>query len=74
MKSIDDILVKAKPLCELVKGSWKKILSMGSKESEMELFRTHERTDGTLGEDSFIEKVELILNRKLMPQKTGPKK
>ncbi len=43
-------------------------------ESEIELFRRNERTGRVLGTDSFIEKMELFLDRKLKPQKPGPKK
>jgi len=41
---------------------------------EIELFRKHERTGRSLGVDSFIENMELILERKLKPQKPVPKK
>lgn len=41
---------------------------------EIELLRKHERTGRPLGADSFIEKMELLLDRKLKPQKPGPKK
>jgi len=38
------------------------------------LFRKHERTERPLGVDSFIGTMELLLGRKLKPQKPGPKK
>ena len=41
---------------------------------EIELFRKHERTGRPLGMDSFIEKMERLLGRKLKPEKPGPKK
>jgi putative transposase len=69
----DDILVKAKPLLEIVKSSWKKFLSVDSQESEMALFRKHERTGRPIGDDTFVEKLEQLLDRKLKPQKPGPK-
>jgi len=40
----------------------------------MDLFRKHERTERPLGDDSFIETIELLLHRKLKPQKAGLKK
>jgi len=52
---------------------WKKFLSFDAGELEIELFRKHERTGRPLGEDSFIEKLERLLDRKLEPQKPGPK-
>jgi len=38
------------------------------------LFRKHERTGQPLGVDSFIATMELLLGRKLKPQKPRPKK
>ena len=37
-------------------------------------FRKHERTGRPLGVDFFIGTMELLLGRKLKPQKPGPKK
>ena len=74
MKRKDDILVKTKPLLETVNKTWGKFLAFDVQEFEMELFRKHERTGRPLGEDSFIEKMELFLDRKLKPLKPGPKK
>ncbi|WP_300458547.1 hypothetical protein [Desulfobacula sp.] len=42
--------------------------------SEIEVFRKHERTGRPLGVDSFIDRIELLLDRKLKPEKPGPKK
>ena len=74
MKGKDDILVQAKPLLDIVTKTWKKFLSFDLQDFEMELFRKHERTGRPLGEDSFIEKMEVLLGRQLTPQKPGPKK
>lgn len=73
-KGKDDNLVKTKPLLSIVKKNWKKFLSHDVQEPEMELLRQHERTGRPLGEDSFIEKVECLLDRKLKTQKPGPKR
>ncbi len=70
----DDILVKAKPLVEMVNKSWEDFLSLDAHEQEIALFRKHERTGRPLGSDSFIGRVEHLLCRKLKPQKPGPKK
>jgi len=72
-KRKDDILVKTKPLLEMVKSPWKKFLPVDAQESEMVLFRKHERTGRPMGDDAFIEKLEQLLDRKLKPQKPGPK-
>ncbi len=74
MKGKDDILVKTKPLLEMVNSPWRHFLAFDVHEPEMELFRKHERTGRPLGEDSFIERLELLLDRKLKPQKPGRKK
>jgi len=74
MKGKDDILVQAKPLLDIVTKTWKKFLAFDLQDFEMEMFRKHERTGRPLGEDSFIEKMEVLLDRQLTPQKPGPKK
>lgn len=75
MTGQDDILVDTKPLLEIVNNKpWGKFLSLDAQDPEIELFRRHERTGRPLGEDSFIDKMEFLLDRKLKPQKPGPKK
>jgi len=74
MKGKDDILVKTKPLLKIVKKPWKKFLASDVRKQEIELFRKYERTGRPLGGMDFIEKMELVLARKLKPQKPGPKK
>jgi putative transposase len=74
MKGQDDILVKVKPLLEIVNKPWEEFLASDVKKSQIELFRKHERTGRPLGNDTFVEKMELVLERKLRPQKPGPKK
>jgi len=70
----DDILVRTKPLLKIVKKPWKNFLNFDVSDTKIELLRKHERTGRPLGADSFIEKIELLLDRKLRPQKPGPKK
>ncbi len=74
MTGQDDKLVDTEPLLEIVNKPWGDFLSLDAQESEIELFRRHERTGRPLGKDSFIEKMELLLDRKLKLQKPGPKK
>jgi len=58
----------------MVSGSWKRFLSTDAQEHEMEILKKHERTGRPLGEDEFIEALELLLDRKLKRRKPGPKK
>ena len=69
----DDIPVSTKPLLEIVGKKWRDFLKADAPDSEMKLFGKHERTGRPLGVDSFVEKMERLLNRKLKPQKPGPK-
>lgn len=39
----------------------------------MTLFRKHERAVGPIGDDIFIESLERLLDRTLIPKKTVPK-
>jgi len=70
----DDILVKTDAVSRIFGGSFRKILTMDIDECEMETLRKHERTGWPLGDVNFIEKMEVLLDRKLKPQKSGPKK
>ena len=74
MKGKDDLLVKTKPLLEIVNKSWEDFLSVNVQEQEIALFRKHEQTGRPLGTDSFIGRMEVLLDRRLKPQKPGPKK
>jgi len=74
MKGKDDLLVKTKPLLEIVNKPWEDFLSVDAQELEIALFRKHERTGRPLGTDSFIERMEHLLSRRLKPQKPGSKK
>ena len=74
MNGKDDILVKTKPLLEIVNKPWEMFLVSDTQEQEIALLRKHERTGRPLGGDSFIESLERLLDRDLKPQKPGPKK
>ena len=74
LKGGDDILVKTKPLLEMVSSSWKRFLSDDAKNHEIEILKKHERTGRPLGEDGFVEVLEALLDRKLKCRKPGPKK
>ena len=72
-KRKDDILVRTKPLLAMIKSPWKKFLSADVQESDMALFRKHERTGRPMGDDAFIARLERLLDRKFKPKKPGPK-
>ena len=72
-KRKDDILVRTNPLLAMIKSPWKKFLSVDVQESDMALFRKHERTGQPMGDDAFIERLERLLDPKLKPKKPGPK-
>jgi putative transposase len=72
-KRKDDILVRTKPLLAMIKSPWGKFFSVDVQESDMALFRKHERTGWPIGDDAFIERLERLLDRKLKPKKPGPK-
>ena len=74
MKGKDDLLVKTKPLLEIMSNPWEAFLSVDAQDPEIKLFRKHERTGRPLGTNSFIGTMELLLGRKLKPQKPGPRK
>jgi len=69
----DDQLVKVEPLLELV-GDWEDFLDVASSEEESRTLRKHERTGRPLGTMAFLNRVEHVLDRSLVPGKRGPKK
>ena len=68
----DDQLVKVAPLLEIV-GDWRLFLSYDSEEEKVAEVRKHERTGRPLGSESFVAKLELVIERTLRRQKPGPK-
>jgi putative transposase len=72
LNGADDELVKVKPLLELT-GDWKLFLAGKTTEEELNEIRKHERTGRPLGTESFVERLELTLERVLKPAKPGPK-
>ncbi len=69
----DDILVKTEPLLTMIQKSWESYLNDDVMGDEIELFRKHERTGRPIGSSSFVDTLEQLLDRKLRPQKPGPK-
>jgi putative transposase len=74
LKGRDDVLVRVKPLLEMVSTSWKQFLSTDARDREIDILKKHERTGRPLGEDGFVETLETLLNRKLKRRKPGPRK
>lgn len=68
----DDSLVRVKPLLDLV-GNWKQFLGDHNGSIGWEEIRRHELSGRPLGEDSFVERLEQELGRRLHRQKPGPK-
>ena len=54
-----DILVKNRPLLDLFP-DWEKLLCQGLSEEEKETIKKHEKTGRPLGNEKFIERVELL--------------
>jgi hypothetical protein len=52
---------------------WKSYLNEGTKQSNDELLRYHQRTGRPLGSPSFIEKLETLCGRTLWPLEFGSK-
>lgn len=71
LQAQDDKLVKVEPLLSIV-GNWGNFLRLSSEE-EMTTFRKHERSGRPLGEEVFVDHIEVLLARTLRPQKPGPK-
>jgi putative transposase len=68
----DDKLVKVWPLLQIVH-SWKEFVEMPALEVEAESIRMHERTGRPLGNDLFIDRLELEIGKSLRKKKTGHK-
>jgi len=67
----DDKLVRVEPLLSMV-GDWSDFLMLPP-EDDMTTFRKHERSGRPLGQEAFIDHIEVLLERTLRPQKPGPK-
>ena len=71
---LDDKLVKAKPLLDLV-DNWQTLLDSAMSDKEIKALRMHERTGRPLGDETFVKRLERKLGKILVPQKAGrPKK
>lgn len=64
-------IVNAQKLIDLC-GDWKEYLQQAVADTEVD-FKKHSSTGRPLGDDSFIERAEKLLNRDLRKKKPGPK-
>jgi putative transposase len=73
----DDVLVKVRPMCGRVLEHWRDWESylLGSSAEELpSRMHLHETTGRPLGSRAFVEKLQALLGRSLLPQKRGPKR
>ncbi len=68
LKGCDNELVAVLPLLEMV-GNWKAFLSKEVSDQKVKEIRCHELTGRPLGSESFLNKLEALLNRTLRHQK-----
>ncbi len=73
MAGKDDNLVKVRPLLDRI-ACWSAFLDEASDDAAIVLLKKCERTGRPLGSQEFIEKLEKISYRKLLPGKPGPKR
>jgi len=66
----DDVLLSTTPLLAEVR-DWNEFLSATPEENLAKTMRMHERTGRPLGDDKFIGKLEVLLNRFLHKKKPG---
>ncbi len=67
-----DGLVNIEPMLARIP-DWSKYLAERLSESEIELIERHGRTGRPLGSRTFLEHLEVVTGRSLLPQKPGPK-
>jgi len=73
LAGMDDQLVKVAPMMERVR-HWQTYLSSDLDDAVVESLRKHTKTGRPLGEDTFVDMLELRLGRVLRPLKQGRKK
>ncbi|MBT8333498.1 MAG: transposase, partial [Deltaproteobacteria bacterium] len=73
LRGEDDILVKVRPLGEII-SNWKDILTEDHSNETYKAIRSHEKTGRPLGNIEFLERLEKQTSRLLKKQKPGPKK
>jgi len=70
----DDILVRVKPLLDMVE-DWQYFIGWETTNEMIEVIQRHERTGRPSGDEAFIEHIEASTGRELKRKKPGsPKK
>ena len=69
----DDVLVRVKPLLEIV-DDWRDFISKETTKEIVKALHRHEHTGRPLGDETFIERLEAATGRHLKPKKPGPEK
>jgi putative transposase len=69
----NDRLCTVEPLMEMVDGPWRKFLYTPLAEFDIAILRSSERTGRPLGNREFMEELEELLHRQLLPKKRGRK-
>jgi putative transposase len=73
MENRDDILVRVNPLLEMVE-DWQEWISWETPKEMIRDLQKHERTGRPLGDDSFIDELEMKTGRELKVKMAGRKK
>jgi putative transposase len=72
LRGEDDGLARVAPMLAVV-ANWPEYLSEATDQSLAEKIHAHTRTGRPLGEEAFVGELEARLERRLRPQKRGPK-
>ncbi len=73
LKGEDDGLAKVSPMLNRVE-DWKAYLAEGIEKAEMRTIERHLRTGRPRGGEKFIQRLEKMTGRDLLPKKPGPGK
>jgi len=71
IKGENDRLVNVEPLLQMINRGWPDFLSSALTKKDAELLKKHERTGRPLGNEAFVERLEIKLGRTLKLQKPG---
>jgi putative transposase len=72
LRGEDDGLARVAPLLAMV-GNWSEYLDAAVEQSLVDQIHAHTRTGRPLGAEAFLDELEGRLNRRLRPQRRGPR-
>lgn len=72
LKGQDDGLVSVEPMAAII-NDWPRYLAAPERPRQHDNIRRHTRTGRPVGNDSFIDHLEMITGRNLRPKKSGPR-